>query len=115
MDKQKLHNLIIKFLMQFPQPNDERVHKLAVKAGMEPDDFEEHVYAILGSLLTGGRSKDFKGKYNPKELKMGIEIEKEHTAYPLIAEKIAKDHLAEIPDYYTRLKKMEAEGGVSEE
>lgn len=58
-----------------------------------------------------------------EELKMGIEVEKEHTALgpndgiyevvpvkliPLV--KIAAAHLAEIPDYYTRLKAMEEEG-----
>ena len=43
------------------------------------------------------------------QLDMGREIEKEHTSDPDIAERIAMDHLVEIPDYYTRLKKMEAE------
>lgn len=47
-------------------------------------------------------------KFNSNELKMGIDIEKEHTDNPNIAKSIAKDHLSEIPDYYTRLKKMEA-------
>ena len=41
---------------------------------------------------------------DPKELKMGIEVEKEHTDNKHAAEKIARDHLAEHPDYYTRLK-----------
>lgn len=44
---------------------------------------------------------------NQNELKMGIEIEKEHTPSEKEAKRIALDHLAEIPDYYTRLKKME--------
>ncbi len=63
------------------------------------------------------------------ELEMGIEAEKEHlNIYRDIedllkkhglempwtedefAEKIAKDHLAEMSDYYSKLKKMEAEG-----
>jgi hypothetical protein len=38
---------------------------------------------------------------------MGIEIEKEHTTDEALAKEIAMDHLKEIPDYYTRLKKME--------
>ena len=45
-----------------------------------------------------------------KELAMGIKIELEHTSDKKLAKKIAIDHLAEIPDYYTRLKKMEEEG-----
>jgi len=40
----------------------------------------------------------------------GIEVEMEHTNDPTISKYIAKDHLAELKDYYTRLDKMEAEG-----
>lgn len=46
---------------------------------------------------------------NPDELKLGIEIEMEHTDDPKIAKKIALDHLAEIENYYTLLTKMEAD------
>lgn len=46
---------------------------------------------------------------DPEQLKMGIEVETEHTDDPEIAKRVALDHLAEIPDYYTRLKKMEDE------
>lgn len=42
-----------------------------------------------------------------KELEIGIEVEMEHTLNSNIARKIALDHLAELPDYYTRLRKME--------
>lgn len=43
-----------------------------------------------------------------KQLKMGIPIEHEHTKDKDLATDIALQHLDEIPDYYTRLKKMEA-------
>ncbi|MDD5363605.1 MAG: hypothetical protein PHN88_15895 [Ignavibacteria bacterium] len=57
------------------------------------------------SKLTGplGNTVD----YDPEQLKMGIKIEMEHTDNPKIAEKIAKDHLDEFKDYYTRLTEME--------
>ena len=42
-----------------------------------------------------------------KQLEMGRVVEKEHTDDPDVAERIAMDHLVEIPDYYTRLEKME--------
>lgn len=42
------------------------------------------------------------------ELRMGIEVEQEHTGDLREAGKIAMDHLREFPDYYTRLTKMEA-------
>lgn len=48
-----------------------------------------------------------RSKYNKKQLKMGKKVEMEHTNNPNISEEIASDHLEEIPDYYTRLNKME--------
>ena len=41
---------------------------------------------------------------HPSELRMGIRVEMEHTDDPKKAEKIALDHLAENPFYYTALK-----------
>jgi len=46
-------------------------------------------------------------EYNQEELKMGIEIEMEHTTDKKLAKKIAKHHLDEFPNYYTELSKME--------
>lgn len=48
-------------------------------------------------------------QFDADELAKGIQIEMEHTDDEALAKSIAKDHLAEIPDYYTRLLKMEAE------
>jgi len=52
-------------------------------------------------------------KYNPEELKKGIEVEKEHTDDPKIAMKIALDHLDEDPKYYTKLATLGLEERVS--
>jgi hypothetical protein len=46
--------------------------------------------------------------YDPEELKKGIEVELEHTNYRAIATIIAKHHLAEDPQYYTKLKAVES-------
>lgn len=53
--------------------------------------------------------KDFskvKGRDNnkviDKELKIGTKIEMEHTKSKKVAEKIARDHLVEFPQYYTK-------------
>lgn len=46
-------------------------------------------------------------KFDPVELAMGVKIEHEHTNDKDVAENIAKDHLSEIPDYYSRLVKLE--------
>lgn len=44
---------------------------------------------------------------DPEQLEMGIKVEMEHTNDPELSEKIALDHLAEFPDYYTALEEME--------
>jgi hypothetical protein len=68
------------------------------------DDFE-------GGLSEAKKKKAKKEEkpYNPNaihpsELRMGIRVEMEHTDDPKKAEKIALDHLAENPYYYTALK-----------
>lgn len=47
--------------------------------------------------------------FDQEQLDMGIRVEFEHTDNPEYAKAIAKDHLCECSDYYTRLHKMEAE------
>jgi hypothetical protein len=53
-------------------------------------------------------------EYLEKQLKKGIKIEMEHTTDKGEAEIIALHHLEEIPDYYTRLNKMEKSTEVKE-
>jgi len=38
---------------------------------------------------------------------MGTKVESEHTRKKKITKRIAKDHLSEMPNYYTKLRKME--------
>lgn len=47
------------------------------------------------------------------QLKMGMEVEKEHTKDSDMAMDIALQHLAELPDYYTQLKKIERQKNES--
>lgn len=64
---------------------------------------KEHKDKVKGGLADKKNPKDF----DSKELKMGIEVEMEHTNDKELAKEIAMDHLAEFPNYYTLLKKME--------
>lgn len=48
-------------------------------------------------------------QFDQKELKLGIKIEREHTNSDLVARLISLDHLHEMPDYYSKLEKMENE------
>ena len=54
--------------------------------------------------IEGGKS-DYKeeSEFNVEELKRGIEVEMEHTDDPEIAKEIAMDHLAEDPQYYSKV------------
>lgn len=89
----------------------EDLHELAEELGIEPSLLEEKVYALIQAFFSEGRymSSDA-GNIDSKELEMGDKVELEHTKSPIIARRIALDHLAELPDYYTRLAKMEGEG-----
>lgn len=46
-------------------------------------------------------------RLDPAQLRRGIEVEYEHTTDPRVAERIARHHLCEYADYYTRLDRME--------
>ena len=107
-----IHTEIIKWFISNPYPKDDAVHAFAEKLGVDPHKFEGHIYMLLSSVLSEGRSKGKDVKHDPKELEMGIKVEMEHTTTALISRKIAMDHLVEIPDYYTRLAKMESDAGV---
>jgi len=68
--------------------------------------------------LKGGRA-DAKQitDFDLDQLIMGIKVEQEHTTNKYLALEITTDHLAEFPDYYTRLHEMEetAEQEAAEE
>lgn len=62
--------------------------------------------ATVVKLKHGGTPDD---QFDAKQLDRGTDVETEHTSDRHVARQISKAHLAEIPDYYTRLTKMEAE------
>lgn len=113
-----IRDKLVKFFKDNPNPSDSKLHDFADSIGIDPDEVEKYVYQLISGLLAKGKSYKNKvtpDKVDPKELAMGLEVEKEHTDDPDLTQKIALDHLAEIPDYYTRLDKMEKEAkGVKE-
>ena len=78
------------------------------KSAEEKIDFEKE-------FMESGESEGKKDKVNETQLAMGKEVEKEHTTNPEVAEKITRDHLAEIPDYYTHLEEMEENAKKNDE
>ena len=62
-------------------------------------------YCRYGEGLNEGKGKELHpNQIHPQELRMGIKVELEHTKVLDKAKKIALDHLAENPFYYTALK-----------
>lgn len=72
--------------------------------------FYQKLYNLMGEFFGAGESLNYTGEYDSEQLQMGIKVEMEHTVSPMIAERIAQDHLAEMADYYTRLYEMEHAG-----
>jgi hypothetical protein len=59
---------------------------------------------LIGGLGDYRPDSDF----DPKQLKMGLKVEMEHTNDPKVAKEIVHDHLSEFPSgYYTELAKLE--------
>lgn len=83
--------------------------EIAKKLGITPYEMKNLSAKELKNILQNIGEHDFSpdSEFDAEQLKMGIEIEKEHTQSPLIAKLIAKDHLKEDPKYYTKLRKME--------
>ena len=107
--KKELRKDIVNFFVKNPYPTDKKIHAFAESIGVDEHMLEKEIYAILSSIFSEGMSSKKKYKYDEKQLAMGKKVEMEHTTCECLAEKIAKDHLAEISDYYTRLHKMEKE------
>jgi len=111
----KIKRLIIKLIKTKPMLDENDIDEMAEKLGIEHDDIENQIFQMFHKLIqyAPGKHMDTPDeKFDPEQLKMGIEIEKEHTDCPVLAKEIAKDHLAEIKNYYSRLNKMEKDAGV---
>jgi len=114
-DARKLKLTLVKFFKENPEPNDEAIHNFAKELKLDPSELETAIYKLLGSLVNLKKGDMPDDKFDAEQLKMGVKVErKEHTDDPDIAKAISKAHLDEIPDYYTRLLKMEKEAGVKE-
>lgn len=75
-------------------------------------DYDKVSTALIEDGLAKGKSIL---EFDLDQIKMGIKVEMEHTKDPYVALEIAMDHLAEIPDYYMRLEKMEKEAEIGEQ
>jgi len=73
---------------------------------------KDHIKGGLSDNMTIEQIADKHGvsiKKITKQIKKGVKVEMEHTDDPTKAAEIARDHVYEIKDYYSRLAKMEDE------
>jgi len=86
-----------------------------------PEDQEESIFSAAENAEGMACIEDLAKKHGvsldviQSQLKQGIKVEMEHTDDMDIAKKIALDHLAEDPHYYTKLAKMEKGENAEEE
>jgi hypothetical protein len=82
---------------------------------VKPTETLTEPHKIKGGKADNMTTKDIADKFDvaeskiEHELRMGKKVEREHTNDTSKATEIVMDHLSEIPDYYTRLAKMEKE------
>jgi len=112
-DFNKLKQHINKGPIQIKKPSKELpythkyIHHLAKQDSREGQKEEDAESACIEDLATrhGVSLEDI-----TNQLEMGLKVEMEHTEDMDVAKKIALDHLAEDPHYYTKLAKMEGKG-----
>ena len=96
------HMRIVEFFKKREKPpEDFEVHEFAKSLAIPHDELENHIYILLHTMIkkAPGKHKHIPdSQLNPAQLKMGIEVEYEHTDCPKLAKEIAKDHLVEIKD-----------------
>lgn len=65
----------------------------------------------LIGILPGGKAYGMSPRaFDPVQLAIGMRVEMEHTNHPVIAQRIAMDHLVEDRDYYTKLRSVHLDG-----
>ena len=109
-------------LMDFIQSSGRNVNSYRLNQWLEEKSLTDvfTVEDLLISIISDSIDFHRGGRYNEsgmpdvdeKELSIGVIIECEHTSNVEDARRIALDHLAEIPDYYSRLVNMKLEAGV---
>lgn len=115
--KQMLENRGIHYIMDLEnmlifQEDDETIQTVVgqLMDVITEEPFERgNIVALIGEMdVQFKKPKKPRSEYDQEQMRMGIEVEKEHTDSEEVAANIAMNHLDEFPTYYTGLKEMEA-------
>jgi len=91
--------------------------QVSVMHHLQLKELKQHIENVVGKIdgrLTSSQAtKEIADKHGVSveqieaQVEKGIKVEMEHTKNADSARKIALDHLAEVPDYYDKLKQVE--------
>lgn len=80
--------------------NEEIEKKLGLR---KSEDLDSRI-SYIKEKIKGGKGDNMPdSNFDPKQLEMGMEVEREHSPDPQIRNEISKDHLTENSRYYTKL------------
>lgn len=110
--------VVMDFFAKPGKITDADFHAFCEQNGFNVHEAESIAYSLaqaLMSIVRGGKGAGLDpNQVDPQQLEWGLEIEKEHTDMPCLQKKIALDHLAEDPQYYSQeymQKELQKEGG----
>jgi len=112
---------VAEFFASTPNPDDKQFHAWSDAKGYNTHKAEAMAYqlaTVASKFVTGGKTGEKEvttDDVSTGQMQQGKKVEKEHTPDTGSAKKIAMDHLDEIPDYYSRLKKMEEQAKAQKE
>lgn len=107
-NKQKQYETLLTVFRKDTNVTHQDVKKLSKTLNIPEEEMQLKIYDVLGDLLRniGKHNNVPDSKFDKKQLELGIKEEMEHTKDPLVAKMIAKDHLFQDTEYYTKLLKM---------
>ncbi len=110
MDMMVKTKSIFDFYSKCPDPDHHEIEEFLMDANMDREEFVHHVFRIFSAFASHGKFNESGltiDDIDHDQLMKGMRVEMEHTKCPLMARRIALDHLSEIHDYYDKLEIME--------
>ncbi len=113
---------VMNFFSSQGKISDADFHSFCEQNGFNIHEAESLAYGLAQKLMQfirGGKGANLDpNTVDPRQLEWGIQIEAEHTDCPSIQKKIALDHIAEDPQYYSMpymQEELQREQGGGEE
>lgn len=126
------------FMKENPFPSEDDIEGFKKEKKLSDTEYNQLIFSFLTVMLSGGKSQqqdeikkpedstEEDKKKEVKQIEQGKKVETEHLytqskdnplvnqIISILASKISRDHVAEITDYYDRLRKMEKNATASD-